>query len=109
MGRAARPAPSAAVASGFTHLLASGTRAFVVFGEGAVDPDPAPGIGRPALPSVRISTLGERLVEFDAIPGMEMVNGSPAGVLPLPFGARTDAANPDRRRADRDLACPRTA
>jgi hypothetical protein len=88
----ARAAPATTIASGFTHLLASGPRAFVIFAEGAVEPDPAPGIGRPALPSVRISTTGDALAEFGGIPGMEMVHGGPAGTLPLPFGARTDAA-----------------
>lgn len=87
-----RAAPSTRIASGFTHLLASGPRAFVIFSEGAVEPNAAPGIGRPMLPSVRISTTGETLAEFGAIPGMEMVHGGPAGTLPLPFGARTDAA-----------------
>ena len=87
-----RAAPSMSTASGFTHLLASGPRAFVIFGEGAVAPDPAPGISRPTLPSIRISTSGNALAQFGEMPGMEMVHGGPAGSLPLPFGARTDAA-----------------
>lgn len=88
----ARAAPSSTIASGFTHLLASGPRAFVIFAEGAIEPEAAPGIGRPTLPSARISTTADALADFGAIPGMAMVHGGPAGTLPLPFGARTDAA-----------------
>ena len=88
----ARAAPSTTFASGFTHLLGSGPQAFVIFGEGALEPNAAPGIGRPTLPSIRITTTGEVLAEFGSIPGMEMVRGGPAGAVPLPFGARTDAA-----------------
>lgn len=88
----ARAAPSTEFASGFTHLLASGNEAFIIFSEGALEPDAAPGIGRPTLPSVRISTTGDALVAFEPIPGMEMFHGGRAGTLPLPFGARTSAA-----------------
>lgn len=87
----ARAAPSISFASGFTHLLPSGDQAFIIFGEGALEPAAAPGIGRPALPAVRISTAGDLLAELDPMPGMEMFYGGPAGALPLPFGARTSA------------------
>jgi hypothetical protein len=88
----ARAAPSTAFASGYTHLFASGGQAFIIFGEGALGPHVTPGIGRPALPAVRISTTGDVLAEFGPVPGMEMAHAGPAGGLPLPFGARTSAA-----------------
>lgn len=88
----ARAAPSASFTSGLTRLFDSGPNAFIIFGEGALEPDAPPGISRPSLPSVRISTTGDVLAEFGPLPGMEMVQGGPAGALPLPFGARTDAA-----------------
>lgn len=90
-----RAAPDNRSNSGITHLLASASGSLVLFGEGAVSSTPEPGVGRPELPSFRITTEGEELASFGTFPGMEWFHGGPAGALPLPFGARTYAATSD--------------
>lgn len=81
--------PNTRMTSGFVHLLPGGSGSLVLFGEGLFGSNDDPGVGRPELPTRRITTQGDELASLGPFPGMEVVFGSQLELRP--FGARTYA------------------
>lgn len=92
----ARAVPNDRVSAGVTHLLPAGAGSMIVWGEGMFGPRPDEvTVLRSELPAHRIGPDGEVLATYGPLPGMTILAGGQAGMLPVPFGARTYATTSD--------------
>lgn len=92
----ARAVPNDRVNAGATHLLPAGSGTTIVWGEGMFGPRPDQAtVLRPELPAHRIGPEGDVLTAYGPLPGMTVLAGGQAGMLPVPFAARTYATTAD--------------